>query len=466
MKITFYGAAQTVTGSKHLITTEGGKNLLLDCGLFQGRGAETESLNRHFGFDPTTIDYLILSHAHADHAGNIPQLVKSGYTGPIFATPATIDLCRIMLADSAHIQEYDVQYLNKRRARKHQELLKPIYTIDDVNQALKQFVPVRLHELTKIDKELSFHFSEAGHILGSACVNVLVNEGNKIRKVFFSGDVGRYNDKILRAPEDFPQADIILMETTYGNRLHEHTNDAENRLLDIVIDTCVNRKGKVIIPAFSLGRTQEIIYALDRAHTEGKMPHVPVYVDSPLSINATEIMKKHTESFNGDILEYMVKDENPFGYDDVSYIRDVEDSKMLNESDDPCIIISASGMMEAGRIKHHIKNNIEDAKNTILIVGYVTPNSMGGRLKNGDTQVKIFGDLYNVNAKIEVIDSYSAHADADELIQFITCQNPKLTQNVFLVHGELEAATAFKERLEELGFSNIEIPEDGATFQL
>jgi metallo-beta-lactamase family protein len=466
MKITFYGAAQTVTGSKHLITTEGGKNLLLDCGLFQGRGSETESLNRHFGFDPTTIDYLILSHAHADHAGNIPQLVKSGYTGPIFATPATIDLCRIMLADSAHIQEYDVQYLNKRRARKHQELLKPIYTIDDVNQALKQFVPVRLHELTRIDKELSFHFSEAGHILGSACVNVLVNEGNKIRKVFFSGDVGRYNDKILRAPEDFPQADIILMETTYGNRLHEHTNDAENRLLDIVIDTCVNRKGKVIIPAFSLGRTQEIIYALDRAHTEGKMPHVPVYVDSPLSINATEIMKKHTESFNGDILEYMVKDENPFGYDDVSYIRDVEDSKMLNESDDPCIIISASGMMEAGRIKHHIKNNIEDAKNTILIVGYVTPNSMGGRLKNGDTQVKIFGDLYNVNAKIEVIDSYSAHADADELIQFITCQNPKLTQNVFLVHGELEAATAFKERLEELGFSNIEIPEDGASFQI
>ena len=466
MKITFYGAAQTVTGSKHLITTEGGKNLLLDCGLFQGRGSETEGLNRHFGFDPTTIDYLILSHAHADHAGNIPQLVKSGYTGPIFATPATIDLCRIMLADSAHIQEYDVQYLNKRRARKHQELLKPIYTIDDVNQALKQFVPVRLHELTKIDKELSFHFSEAGHILGSACVNLLVNEGPKIKKVFFSGDVGRYNDKILKAPEDFPQSDIILMETTYGNRLHEHTNDAEDRLLNIVIDTCVNRKGKVIIPAFSLGRTQEIVYALDRAHSEGKMPHVPVYIDSPLSINATEIMKKHTESFNADILEYMVKDENPFGYDDVSYIRDVEDSKMLNESDEPCIIISASGMMEAGRIKHHVKNNIEDAKNTILIVGYVTPNSMGGKLKSGESQVKIFGDLYNVNAKIEVIDSYSAHADADELIQFITCQNPKLTQNIFLVHGELDASSAFKERLLELGFNNIEIPEDGATFNV
>ncbi len=466
MKITFYGAAQTVTGSKHLITTEGGKNLLLDCGLFQGRGSETEGLNRHFGFDPSSIDYLILSHAHADHAGNIPQLVKSGYAGPIFATPATIDLCRIMLADSAHIQEYDVQYLNKRRARKHQELLKPIYTIDDVNQALIQFVPVRLHELVRIDKELSFHFSEAGHILGSACVNLLVNEGSKIKKVFFSGDVGRYNDKILRAPEDFPQSDIILMETTYGNRLHEHTNDAEERLLNIVIDTCVNRKGKVIIPAFSLGRTQEIIYALDRAHTEGKMPHVPVYIDSPLSISATEIMQKHTESFNADILEYMVKDENPFGYDEVYYIRDVEDSKSINDSDEPCIIISASGMMEAGRVKHHIKNNIEDAKNTILIVGYVTPNSMGGKLKSGEPQVKIFGDLYNVNAKVEVIDSYSAHADADELIQFITCQNPKLTQNVFLIHGELEAATAFKERLQELGFSNIEIPEDGATFNV
>jgi metallo-beta-lactamase family protein len=466
MKITFYGAAQTVTGSKHLITTEGGKNLLLDCGLFQGRGSETEALNRHFGFDPTTIDYLILSHAHADHAGNIPQLVKSGYTGPIFATPATIDLCRIMLADSAHIQEYDVQYLNKRRARKHQELLKPIYTIEDVNQALKQFVPVRLHELTRLDKELSFHFTEAGHILGSACVNLLVNEGKKIKKVFFSGDVGRYNDKILKAPEDFPQSDIILMETTYGNRLHEHTNDAEERLLNIVIDTCVNRKGKVIIPAFSLGRTQEIVYALDRAHSEGKMPHVPVYIDSPLSISATEIMQKHTESFNADILEYMVKDENPFGYDEVYYIRDVEDSKAINESEDPCIIISASGMMEAGRIKHHIKNNIEDAKNTILIVGYVTPNSMGGRLKSGESQVKIFGDLYNVNAKIEVIDSYSAHADADELIQLITCQNPKLTENIFLIHGELESASVFKERLQELGFTNIEIPEDGATYHV
>lgn len=466
MKISFYGAAQTVTGSKHLITTEGGKNLLLDCGLFQGRGAETEGLNRHFGFDPSSIDYLILSHAHADHAGNIPQLVKSGYTGPIFATPATIDLCRIMLADSAHIQEYDVQYLNKRRARKHQELLKPIYTIEDVNQALKQFVPVRLHELMRIDKELSFHFTEAGHILGSACVNLLVNEEKKIKKVFFSGDVGRYNDKILKAPEDFPQSDIIIMETTYGNRLHEHTNDAEERLLNIVIDTCVNRKGKVIIPAFSLGRTQEIVYALDRAHSEGKMPHVPVYIDSPLSISATEIMQKHTESFNADILEYMVKDENPFGYDDVSYIRDVEDSKLLNESDEPCIIISASGMMEAGRIKHHIKNNIEDAKNTILIVGYVTPNSMGGKLKSGESQVKIFGDLYNVNAKIEVIDSYSAHADADELIQLITCQNPKLTENVFLIHGELESASVFKERLQELGFTNIEIPDNGATYQV
>ncbi|MFM7016738.1 MAG: MBL fold metallo-hydrolase RNA specificity domain-containing protein [Bacteroidota bacterium] len=466
MKISFFGATQTVTGSKHIITTNGGKNLLLDCGLFQGRGAETESLNRHFGFEPSTINYMILSHAHADHAGNIPQLVKSGFSGPIFATPATIDLCKIMLADSAHIQEYDVQYLNKRRARKHQELLKPIYTLEDVQTALKQFIPVRLHELTKIDSELSFHFSEAGHILGSACVNVLVNEERKIKKVFFSGDVGRYNDKILKAPEDFPQSDVIIMETTYGNRLHEHTNDAEDRLLKVVIDTCVNRKGKVIIPAFSLGRTQEIIYALDRAHTEGKMPHVPVYIDSPLSISATEIMKKHTESFNPEILEYMVKDENPFGYDEVTFIRDVEDSKALNESDEPCIIISASGMMEAGRVKHHIKNNIENAKNTILIVGYVTPNSLGGKLKEGAPQVKIFGDLYNVHAKVEVIDSYSAHADADELIQFITCQNPKLTQNIFLVHGEMEAATTFKERLIDLGFSNIEIPESGAVFHV
>ena len=357
MKITFYGAAKTVTGSKHLITTEKQKNILLDCGLFQSKGSETEYLNRHFGFEPSIVDYMILSHAHTDHAGNIPHLVKEGFTGPIYATPATIDLCKIMLMDSAHIQESDIAYLNKKRIKKGEAPLTPIYTEADVTIAIQQFVPVKYNEGISIDDHIRFHFTDAGHILGSAAVNLEIDENGTTKKIFFSGDVGRYNDIILRAPQEFPQADIILCESTYGNRLHEHTEDAEARLIKIVQETCVERKGKLIIPAFSLGRTQEVVYALDRAHTAGKMPHIPVYIDSPLAISATEIMRKHTESFNPEILEYMQQDTDPFGYDEVFYIRDVADSKSLNDFPEPCIIISASGMMEAGRIKHHIKKS-------------------------------------------------------------------------------------------------------------
>lgn len=466
MKITFYGAARTVTGSKHLIKTANHKQLLLDCGLFQSKGSENETLNRHFGFDPTAIDYMILSHAHTDHAGLIPRLVKEGFAGPIYCTEATKDLCTIMLADSAHIQENDVKYLNKRRLKKGQKLLEPIYELEDVTTALKQFVCVAYNEVTAIDDEIRFHFTDAGHILGSACVNLEFDEPEGTKKVFFSGDVGRYHDIILREPQKFPQADFIICETTYGDRLHESTSDAEDHLLSIVKSTCVDNRGKLIIPAFSLGRTQEIVYALDRMHTAGKMPHIPVYVDSPLAINATSIMRKHTESFNPQIKEYMKKDPNPFGYDDVHYVQEVEDSIALNDSDEPCIIISASGMMEAGRIKHHIKNNIEHANSTILIVGYVTPNSLGGKLKEGAEEVKIYGESYRVNARIEVIDSYSAHADCDELIQFLGCQDPTKVKKVFLVHGEPNAQDEFKAKLQGLGYDEVKTPEMGESFEM
>lgn len=466
MKITFYGAARTVTGSKHLIKTANHKQLLLDCGLFQSKGSENETLNRHFGFDPTAIDYMILSHAHTDHAGLIPRLVKEGFAGPIYCTEATKDLCTIMLADSAHIQENDVKYLNKRRLKKGQKLLEPIYELEDVTTALKQFVCVAYNEVTAIDDEIRFHFTDAGHILGSACVNLEFDEPEGTKKVFFSGDVGRYHDIILREPQKFPQADFIICETTYGDRLHESTSDAEDHLLSIVKSTCVDNCGKLIIPAFSLGRTQEIVYALDRMHTAGKMPHIPVYVDSPLAINATSIMRKHTESFNPQIKEYMKKDPNPFGYDDVHYVQEVEDSISLNDSDEPCIIISASGMMEAGRIKHHIKNNIEHANSTILIVGYVTPNSLGGKLKEGAEEVKIYGESYRVNARIEVIDSYSAHADCDELIQFLGCQDPTKVKKVFLVHGEPNAQDEFKAKLQGLGYDEVKTPEMGESFEM
>ncbi len=466
MKITFYGAARTVTGSKHLITTSRGKNLLLDCGLFQSKGSENDTLNRHFGFDATTVDYMILSHAHTDHAGLIPLLVKQGFTGPIYATPATLDLCRIMLADSAHIQENDVIYLNKKRLKKNQPLLKAVYTIEDVQTALKQFIPVQLDTWKEIDPNIRFKYTDAGHILGSAAVNLEFNEPEGKKRVFFSGDVGRYTDMILRAPQPFPQADILICESTYGDRLHGEIKDAESKLLQIVKETVVEQKGKLIIPAFSLGRTQELIYALDRLHTANLLPHIPIYVDSPLAINATAIMRKHTESFNPQILEYMKKDADPFGFDDVHYIREVEESIALNELAEPCIIISASGMMEAGRIKHHIKNNISDSKNTILIVGYVTPNSLGGKLLAGDSEIKIFGKPYQVRARIAELDSYSAHADYEELLRYLSCQRITEIQQFFIVHGDPAAQDSFKLKLEKVGYQHIFIPEQSESFEI
>lgn len=466
MKITFHGAAQTVTGSKHLIYTERGKSILLDCGLFQNKGADNSGLNRHFGFEPSTVNYLILSHAHIDHSGNIPALVKQGFTGPVYCTPATLDLCRIMLADSAHIQENDVEYLNKRRGRKGQSPLEALYSLDDVTEALKQFIPVPLNQTVDIDSHIRFSFTDAGHILGSAAVNLLLDEPSGQKRVFYSGDVGRYNDIILRAPQPFPQADYLIMESTYGDRLHENTKDAESRLQNVVRDTCITRKGKLIIPAFSLGRTQEIVYALDQMSKSGLLDHIPVYVDSPLAISATEIMRRHTESFNPEILEYMKKDADPFGFETLKYIREVEDSKALNDRDEPCIIISASGMLEAGRIKHHLKNNISDARNTILIVGYVPPGSLGGRLIAGDKEVHIFGLPYEVKAHIEVIDSYSAHGDYTELMKYLECQDATQVRKLFLIHGEPAAQLAFKTHLQGRGFKDIVIPMQGESFYL
>ncbi|MFN8152969.1 MAG: MBL fold metallo-hydrolase [Bacteroidia bacterium] len=466
MRITFHGAAQTVTGSKHLITTERNKKILLDCGLFQNKGGDNAEMNRHFGFNPAEVDLMILSHAHIDHSGNIPQLVKQGFAGPVFCTPATLDLCRIMLVDSAHIQENDVAYLNKKREKAGQSKLKALYTEEDVYTALKQFVPVPLDQWTEIDPHIKLLFTDSGHILGSAAVNLQLEEPDGNKKVFFSGDIGRYHDVILRSPQSFPQAEYIITESTYGDRLHETTEDAEKHLLGIVTETCVQRCGKLIIPAFSLGRTQEIVYALNRLFNAGLLPPINVYVDSPLAISATEVMKKHTESFNPEIIEYMKKDPDPFGFERLIYIRDVESSKALNELQDPCIIISASGMLEAGRIKHHVKNNISNANNTILIVGYVPPGSLGGKLIEGATEVKIFGKMYPVKAKIAVLDSYSAHGDYKEMMTYLKCQDPQKVRKLFLVHGEPEAQLTYKEHLHGMGFKDILIPMQGESFYL
>ena len=466
MNITFYGAARNVTGSKHLIETESGKKILLDCGFFQNRGKDNDRLNRNFSFDPQQIDLMILSHAHIDHSGNIPNLVKQGFNKTIFTTQATIDLCEVMLADSAYIQSGDIEYINRRRRRDGQKALEPIYEIEDVEKAMKLFAPVAVNKRFQYDDEISFEFTDAGHILGSVSVHVFITENGNTKQITFSGDVGRFNDLILKAPAPFPQADYILCESTYGNRLHDQSTDARKKLLQIVNQTCVEQKGKLIIPAFSLGRTQEIIYTLDRFKTENKLPSIPVFVDSPLAIDATNIMRKHSEFFNADLVNYLHVDDDPFGFSNLKYVRKVEESKKINDLKGPCIIISASGMIEAGRIKHHIKNNINDSRNTILIVGYCTQESIGGHLMRGDKIIKIFGNEYPVKANVEVISSFSAHADYLELIKYLSCQDTAAVKKLFLVHGEYEVQQEFKEKLKEVGFKNVEIPEELQSFKL
>lgn len=466
MKITFYGAARTVTGSKHLVTLDNGKKILLDCGFFQGHGADTDPMNRHFGFDPAEIDYLILSHAHIDHSGNIPNLVKQGFSGKIYCTSATRDLAAIMLADTAHIQENDIKYVNKKRQKKNLAPFTPIYDIGDVENALELFFTIPYRKKFMLEEGIELQFTDSGHILGAAAVHLTITENGVKKRLCFTGDIGRASDKILKAPEPFPQCDYLICESTYGNRLHESSEKTENRLLEIVYETCVNKKAKLIIPAFSLGRTQEVVYALNNLRNAKKLPPIPVYVDSPLSVNATTIMRAHPECFNAEILRTMQSDPDPFGFDNLFYIQKAEDSIKLNDDKRPMIIISASGMAEAGRIKHHIKNNIENPESTILLVGYCTPESLGGRLANGNKEVFIYGKEYKVKARVELMNSYSAHADYNEMLSYLDCQDKKLIKKFFLVHGDYEVQQDWREKLLSKGFTNIEIPEMKSSWEV
>lgn len=465
MKIYFHGAARTVTGSKHLIHY-GNKQLLLDCGLFQGHGQESEDLNRHFGFSPTEVDIMILSHAHIDHAGLIPRLVKEGYKGPIYCTSATYDLCTIMLEDSAHIQESDARYLNKRRLRQGKEPLKPIYTAEDVAISLKQFVQVPYNDPFQIDENLELTFTDAGHILGSAVVNLVIQEAGETVRIAFTGDLGRLHPRIIKDPQPFPQCDILIVESTYGDRLHDEQTHTLDQLLKIVVETCVMKKGKLIIPAFSVGRTQEIVYALDRLSNSGALPQIPVFVDSPLSTNATNIMRNHPECFNESVQEYLETDPDPFGFARLTYIREAAQSKKLNSLKEPCIIISASGMAEAGRIKHHIANNISNPSTTILIVGHCEQGSLGARLARGDKEISIFGERYHRKAHVEVMGSFSAHGDYNEMLEILSCQNASKVRKIFLVHGEYETQLKWEERLNNAGFKHTFIPEKGEEFRI
>jgi metallo-beta-lactamase family protein len=458
MKIAFHGAAQTVTGSKHLVTLDNGKKILLDCGMFQGMGDQTDELNKDFGFNAGDVDYVILSHAHIDHCGLLPKLVKDGYKGKIFATPATKDLASILMEDSAGIQENDIKFVNKRLALEGLPNAQPLYTTLDALAAADKFETVEYDTWFAIDENISFSYTDAGHIIGSAAVHLRITENGKQTRITFSGDVGRYRDIILKSPAPFEQADYILIESTYGNTLHEQFHPTKDALLEWIENTCLKKKGKLIIPAFSVGRTQEILYALNLLSLENKLPAVNYYVDSPLSTKATEILKRYPQYFNESIQQVLKTDKDPFDFPGLKFTNSVDDSKRLNFIKDACVIISASGMAEAGRVKHHISNNIENSRNSILLTGYCEPHSLGGRLKNGDKEVRIFGQWHQVNAEVGQIRSMSAHGDYNDLLHFLDCQDAAKVKKVFLVHGEPDVQKDFRQKVLDKGFKNVDIP--------
>ncbi len=458
MTITFHGAARVVTGSKHLLELKDGTRILMDCGMFQGMGNHTENLNEHFGFNPERVDYMILSHAHIDHCGLIPRLFSQGFKGTIFCTPPTLDLVKILLLDSARIQEQDAEYSNKHRERNHLPPLTPLYTEDEATECLKLFKTVGYDQDYAITPSVKFRFTDAGHLLGSAAMHLSVMEDGKHTQITFSGDVGRYNDILLKSPEVFPQADYILLESTYGDSLHVETGPIEDKLLAVIQQTCITNGGKVIIPAFSVGRTQELLYALNELELKGVLPALDYFVDSPLSEKATKVIMSHPEVYNQQVSDVLKKDDNPFGFKGLHFIESTDESKALNDRKEPCVIISASGMAEAGRVKHHIKNNISDARCTILMVGYCEPNSLGGHLLRGDHEVYIYGEKFEVKAQVQSIKSMSAHGDYDDLLHFISAQKPEKVKKIFLVHGEYQVQQHFKQKILAKGYASVEIP--------
>jgi metallo-beta-lactamase family protein len=458
MKIQFCGAAQEVTGSAHLITLDDGYTILLDCGLYQGRNKEMKDFNENFIFKPESVDCLILSHAHIDHTGRVPKLVKDGFQGQIFATHATRSLCAILLLDSAFIQEKDAEYYNKKHG-KFGKSKKPLYVRADVKPAMERFVGLPYNRWERINDNVELQYRDAGHILGSASVTLRIKRADGTTTTLgFTGDIGRPNRPILRDPQPMPECDYILCESTYGDREHELKPNEMAKFLKIVKDTCVEKRGKLLIPAFSVGRTQEIVHMLDQLESAGKLPKIKVFVDSPLAVNATTVFGAHPECYDAELQEYMLTDENPFGFNDLTYIQDVRESKALNFLPGPAIIISASGMMNAGRSKHHLRNTMGNPNNTIFIVGYCAPGTPGGRIRDGVEGLKLYGEYHELRAEVVVMDSFSAHGDQSEMIDFLDNQK-KSCKQIFLVHGTIDRMEAFGEALLENGFKGWKAPE-------
>ena len=457
IKIKFFGAAREVTGSMHLIEKDGFK-ILLDCGMQQGKRKESFERNRNFPFNPEEINALILSHAHIDHAGNIPTLISKGFNKKIFTTHPTRDLCEYMLPDSAYVQIKDVEYVNKKRAKQGKTLFEPLYTVEQAKESIRYFVPKNLGEHFLLNDDIDVYFLNAGHILGSAITVLSLKEKDKILKIGFTGDLGRKQLPILKEPDFLTNVDYLIIESTYGGRNHGEIKDAFEKLAKIVNET-YDRKGKIIIPVFAVERSQEILYGLNKLYIEKKIPEIPVFMDSPLAINITDVFARHNECFDNEMIEYIVNNENPFYSKLVKYTETVEESKKINDYDKPCIILSATGMCEAGRILHHLKNNIQDQKNVVLFVGYQAENTLGRRLLEGEKKVKIFGESYSVNARIEKINEFSAHAGNSELVNFIKKINQEKLKKIFLVHGEISEQEKLIESLNNEGIKNVYNPE-------
>lgn len=472
ISITFHGAAGMVTGSKHFLEITGAdgksRRLLLDCGMFQGEGPQSDEKNRHFGFEPREVDALVLSHAHIDHSGLIPRLVRQGFEGPIYATPATRDLCSVMLADSAHIQESDFEQDLKRAKRQGRAPaeIEPLYTIGDVAPALALFQTIEYNTTFEVLPGVKLNFTDAGHILGSACVHLDIDTADGTRRITFSGDVGRYVDRLLPDPAKFRQADVIVCESTYGDRDHPPIEIVRDELLGHVRRVCVERKGKLIIPAFSIGKTQELLHTLNKLYNEGRLPRVPVFVDSPLSMNATAIYRQHSHLLQDDVRAELAADPDLFGFNGVEFIREAARSKQINERQEPAIVIAASGMMEAGRIRHHLRHGLPNERNAVLIVGFCAPGTLGADLMERPDHVHIFGERVAVRAEVLRMESYSAHADRGELSRWIGCQEASKVERMFLVHGIASSLAGMRERLTQEGFQRIDIPRQGQRFEL
>jgi metallo-beta-lactamase family protein len=467
MEVQFWGAAREVPGSMHLLRV-GGRRILLDCGLYQGRRKHSFERNRNFPFEPSGLDAVVLSHAHIDHCGNLPTLVRAGFRGKIYATPATRDLCKHMLVDSAHIQKSDVRYVNRRRRRQGKRPFEPLYLIGDARKALARFRPVHYGRTFEPAPGIRATFIDAGHILGSASVVLDLSEGSRTRRLVFSGDIGRRGLPILRDPEIARDADYVIMESTYGDREHAPPSRAREYLRDCAEFT-YESGGKLLVPAFALGRTQEIVYRMNDLWEDGELPPMDVFVDSPLAINVTQVYSDHPECYDREMLDTMATDPDgdPLGFGRLRYVRSAEESKGLNTRKGPAIIVAASGMCEGGRILHHLRNHVGKRTTTVLFVGYQAQHTLGRRLLDGDREVRVLGELMPVRARVERADAYSAHADRTGLLEWADgVRDRGRVTRYFLVHGEEDSATALAGDLRAGGTAAVEVPERGQAFEL